>query len=113
MNKRKLFFLLFPLVLTSCGQPVQKSSGSDEAAASSQPQEGSIVIIDDNNEYDEWLNSWSEPNHLYFHYNRGTKGGYNNYCLWLWQHSPEDLEGALYAFPADKVKVSDKLSIVV
>ena len=111
MNKRKLFFLLFPLVLTSCGQPVQKSSGSDEAAASSQPQEGSIVIIDDNNEYDEWLNSWSEPNHLYFHYNRGTKGGYNNYCLWLWQHSPEDLEGALYAFPADKVKVSDKLTL--
>ena len=112
MKKSKLVFLLLPLLVTGCvvNQPSNKSEQQGSASASSKEQ-GSVVIIDDDNEYDEWLDSWSQPNHLYFHYNRGNKGGYDNYCLWLWQHAPEDLEGALYAFPAEKTKVSDKLTL--
>ncbi len=111
MKKSKLVFLLLPLLVTSCVQPVQNKSSEEQQASSADQQEGSVVIIEDNDEYDEWLDSWSQPGHLYFHYNRGNKGGYSNYCLWLWQHSPEDLEGALYAFPKDKVKVSEKLTL--
>ena len=113
MKKSSVLFLLLPLLIVSCNT-VQPSSGGQsggEGQESSQQQPDSIIDIEDNDEYDEWLNSWSQPGHLYFHYNRGDKGGYSNYCLWLWQHSPEDLEGSLWAFPADKVKVSDKLTL--
>ena len=102
---------MLPLIITSCG-PVEpaKSGASGEQPASSEQPDGSVVIIDDNDEYDAWLNTWSKPGHLYFHYNRGTKGGYDNYCLWLWQHSPQDLEGSLWGFSANP-KVSDKLTL--
>ena len=111
MKKYKFLLLLLPLIVTSCG-PVEpaKSGASGEQPASSEQPDGSVVIIDDNDEYDAWLNTWSQPGHLYFHYNRGTKGGYDNYCLWLWQHSPQDLEGSLWGFSADP-KVSDKLTL--
>ena len=106
MKKYKLVFLLFPLLLTSCGGGSSASSSSD--SEQSNPGGSSIiptsnVPIDDLDEYDEWLNSWSKPDHLYFHYNRGDKGGYENYCLWLWQHAPQDLEGSLWAFSGNPV----------
>ena len=96
MNKKVLLFLVFPLLMTSCVQPNQKSNTSGSEQISGSQEDGSVIIIDNDDEYDAWLNSWSKPGHLYFHYNRGTKGGYDNYCLWLWQHSPEDLEGSLW-----------------
>ena len=102
MNK-KLVFLLIPLfMLGSCAEN-NANSGSNSGGNSGGggTNSGDIVIVDDGDEYDSWLNSWSQPNHLYFHYNRGSKGEYENYCLWLWQHAPQDLEGALYAFFAD------------
>ena len=106
MKKINILFLILPLLITSCGHV--------NPSESSQPQEGGepavINDVEDNDEYDEWLNTWSKPNHLYFHYNRGTKGGYENYCLWLWQHSPQDLEGSLWGYSADP-KVSDKLTL--
>ena len=109
MNK-KLVFLLIPLLLLgSCAHHNGSESGSSGGQGGG--DSGSIVPVDDADEYDTWLNSWSEPNHLYFHYNRGSKGGYENYCLWLWQHAPQDLEGALYAFPAERTHVSDKLTL--
>ena len=110
MKKTKLLFLLLPLIITSCGGGQNKSNQSEEPGASSPQPDGSVIDIEDNDEYDAWLNTWSQPDHLYFHYNRGTKGGYDNYCLWIWQHSPQDLEGALYGFSADP-KVSDKLTL--
>ena len=112
MKKSSVLFLLLPLLIVSCNT-VQPSSGGQsggEGQESSQQQPDSIIDIEDNDEYDEWLNSWSQPNHLYFHYNRGDKGGYDNYCLWLWQHSPQDLEGSLWGFSANP-KVSDKLTL--
>ena len=110
MKKTKLLFLLLPLIITSCGGGQNKSNQSGEPGASSPQSDGSVIDIEDNDEYDAWLNTWSQPDHLYFHYNRGTKGGYDNYCLWIWQHSPQDLEGALYGFSANP-KVSDKLTL--
>ena len=110
MNKKVLLFLVFPLLMTSCVQPNQKSNTSGSEQISSSQEDGSVIIIDNDDEYDAWLNSWSKPGHLYFHYNRGTKGGYDNYCLWLWQHSPEDLEGSLWGYSANP-KVSEKLTL--
>ena len=106
MNKMKLVILSIPfLLLTSCGGTPGGNSNNNNSSGGGGGSDAP-VIIDDGNAYDEWLNSWSQPNHLYFHYNRGSKGGYENYCLWLWQHAPQDLEGALYAFPADRTRVS-------
>lgn len=51
--------------------------------------------------YEEWVNSWSESGHLYLHYNRGEEASisdYESYCLWLWPHRPNDLEGTLWAY---------------
>ena len=112
MNKRKLIFLLIPLLLTSCGGPSGNNTDHSQSnpGGSSGGEPTSIQPVENEDEYDTWLNSWSKPNHLYFHYNRGDKGGYDNYCLWIWQHSPQDLEGSLWAFSANP-KVSDKLTL--
>ena len=109
MKINKILFLLFPLLICSCATNQSSVNTSEEAQTSGQKEE-SVVIIDDEEEYDDWLNTWSKPRHLYFHYNRGNKGGYDNYCLWLWQHSPQDLEGSLWGFSAN-TKVSDKLEL--
>lgn len=105
MNKKALSLLLFPFLLISC------SGAGDNTSSSSGGGEGEIIPTpEDGDEYDAWLNSWSKPGHLYFHYNRGDKKEYENYCLWLWQHAPQDLEGALWAFSGNP-KVSDKLTL--
>ena len=112
MKKRNIIFLLLPLLVTSCGETTP--SGENNPTNSNNPVSEniptSVIEVDDQDEYDHWLNTWSKPGHLYFHYNRGDKGGYENYCLWLWQHSPQDLEGSLWAFSANP-KVSDKLTL--
>ncbi len=55
-------------------------------------------------EYNAWCDEWSEDGHLYFHYNRGDKGEYDKYALWLWPFQPESLEGTLWGYEPDKVK---------
>ena len=110
----KIVFLLLPLLLTACVTHNGKNGQSTDSSGTSQGggggQSSDIKPVENEDEYDAWLNTWSKPGHLYFHYNRGDKGGYDNYCLWLWQHSPQDLEGALYAFSKNP-KVSDKLTL--
>ena len=118
MKQRKIIFLLLPLLLASCGGPGSNSSNNSSADSSNPSGESSSgdgsgqssKSDEEKDEYDAWLNSWSEPDHLYFHYNRGNKGGYENYCLWLWQHAPQDLEGSLWGFSANPV-VSEKLTL--
>ena len=100
MKKKIILLFLLPLLITSCNN--NKKGDSEQG-------DNDVVNID-TDKYDEWANSWSKPGHLYFHYNRGDKKGYENYCLWLWQHDPQDLEGALWGFSADP-KVSDKLTL--
>ena len=102
MNKKLLTLFVLPFMLISC-------SGDGQGQGEGGSGEGDVVDIDVN-EYDDWANSWSKPGHLYFHYNRGDKKGYENYCLWMWQHDPQDLEGALWGFSANP-KVSDKLTL--
>ena len=48
-------------------------------------------------EYDAWLNSWSKPNHLYVHYNRGDKNDYDQFCFWMW-NDEDDTNGTLWAY---------------
>ena len=132
MRKHKIIILLFPLLLTSClvdrsftsnrssassesSQLIPISSdsnheGSSEGDDGSDASSASTIPVEDLDAYEDWLNSWSKPDHLYFHYNRGAKGGYDNYCLWLWQHDPQDLEGSLWGFSSNP-KVSDNLTL--
>ena len=101
MKKSALCLLLLPfLLMTACSGGGNTESGGEEY----------VDVPESGEEYDAWLNSWSKPGHLYFHYNRGDKRGYENYCLWLWQHAPQDLEGALWAFSGN-TKVSEKLTL--
>ena len=106
MNKKYFILLLFPLLITSC----TPKKGKGDSDSSGGGQGGGTIVDIDEDKYDEWANSWSKPGHMYFHYNRGNKFGYENYCLWLWQHDPQDLEGALWGFSANP-KVSDKLTL--
>lgn len=62
-------------------------------------------------EYDYWLNKWSKPGHVYFHYNRGDKAGYEKFCLWIWNNNT-DTDGTLWAFSDPKTQVSDTLKLV-
>ena len=48
-------------------------------------------------QYDAWLNSWSKPNHLYVHYNRGEKNDYSDFCFWMWDDA-DDTNGTLWAY---------------
>ncbi|MFA7032571.1 MAG: alpha-amylase family glycosyl hydrolase [Bacilli bacterium] len=63
--------------------------------------------------YEEWVSSWSESGHLYLHYNRGEEASisdYESYCLWLWPHRPNDLEGTLWAYKG-VTEVSSSLTL--
>ena len=66
-----------------------RDSVSESTNAASAPSGG--------DEYDNWANSWSKPGHIYFHYDRGDKNDYDNFCLWIWDSYPNDLEGSLWA----------------
>ncbi len=93
MRKKVLFFGLLPVfLLTGCLTigaiaPFVSRAGASDA--------------EDPNQYDYWLNSISQPGHLYLHYNRGSETNYSDYCLWLWQSAPQDLEGALWGYSGD------------
>ncbi|MCQ2793253.1 MAG: alpha-amylase family glycosyl hydrolase [Bacilli bacterium] len=103
-----ILFVLTSIVLTSCGG--NSSSTGDTTTSSSITSSGTVTSLDPD-DYDVWLNSWSKPGHLYFHYNRGEGAqDYNNYCLWLWQFFPKNLEGTLWGYDGP-TQVSDKLTL--
>ena len=105
MKKQLFIFLLLPLLITSCGGSKSSSSGAPQPGSSTNSPSStssggqiSVPSIEEGEKYDAWLNTWSQPGHLYFHYNRGDKAGYEKYCLWLWQYAPQSLEGSLWGF---------------
>lgn len=107
--KKKLFILsLIPFLAAGFLAGCNTDGGSVDPS-SDNPAEAKTE--EDVDKYDSWLNSWSKPGHLYFHYNRGDKGGYNNYALWLWPFMPVSLEGTLWAYSSSKTKVSDTLEL--
>ena len=67
-------------------------------------------INQDNNsiDYEKWIDSWSEPGHLYIHYKRpyASDAEYNKYAVWIWPNAPLDLEGSLWG--ASNPNVQDK-----
>ena len=63
----------------------------------------------DAEEYDAWLNSWSKPNHLYVHYNRGAKNDYDQFCFWMW-NDETDTDGTLWAYGGTKEYTSVTLN---
>ncbi len=91
-------FLLSVLFIVSC----DGGSGSD-SSASGDTSSTSIEVID---EYDDWLNTWSESDHLYIHYLRPEApiSEYDDYALWIWQNAPQDLEGSLFCSTDSAVK---------
>ena len=111
MKKFKALWLLLPVLLASCGAENGGNNGGGNGGGETPGGDPTPTdTIEDPDEYDKWLNSISKPGHLYFHYNRGSKGNYENYCLWIWQHAPQDLEGSLWAFSGNP-KVSEKLTL--
>lgn len=102
-NKRLLLWLsaFLSLSIFASFSDTKKSAKEEIVAAS---------IPDGGDEYDAWANSWSKPGHIYFHYDRGDKNDYDNFCLWLWDSYPNDLEGSLWAY-SGPTKVSDKLTL--
>ena len=61
-------------------------------------------------QYDYWCNSWSQPGHIYFHYNRGEgKADYNEFCLYLWDDET-DTAGTLWAYSGE-IQVSKTLKL--
>ena len=117
MKKQLLIFLLLPLLITSCGGSKSSSSGAPQPGSSTNSPSStssggqiSVPSIEEGEKYDAWLNTWSQPGHLYFHYNRGDKAGYEKYCLWLWQYAPQSLEGSLWGF-SNNPKVSPTLTL--
>ena len=105
-----LSVLLFSsLVVTSCGDdPSSLSSTSQDSNTTSQitstdtsstslnnttSHTTSIETIDD---YDSYIDQFSEENHLYIHYYREgfSFEDYNNYGIWLW---PRSQSGVLFA----------------
>lgn len=111
MKKFKALLLLLPIFIVSCGGGGNGQGGGGETPTPTPGGDDTPgETIEDPDEYDKWLTSISKPGHLYFHYNRGSKGNYDNYCLWIWQHAPQDLEGSLWAFGGNPV-VSEKLTL--
>ena len=105
MRRKVLFlgflpvFLLAGTLAVTVAEPLATIFSTANAADEMSPDQ-----------YDAWLNSISQPGHLYLHYNRGNETNYDDYCLWLWQSSPQDLEGALWGFSGN-VQVSPKLKL--
>lgn len=91
-------FLLSVFFIVSC----DGGSGSD-SNTSGDTSSTSIEVID---EYDDWLNTWSESDHLYIHYLRPEApiSEYDDYALWIWQNAPQDLEGSLFCSTDSAVK---------
>ncbi len=107
MNKKLFIFALLPtLLLGGC----VTNNGKDNPPEPTPVDPGDNPSSEEGDKYDAWCNTFSKPNHLYFHYNRGDKKGYENFCLWLWQYAPQDLEGALWAFSGNP-QVSTKLRL--
>ena len=107
--KRILLAIIGCLILSSCSAGGGGSS-TTEITSGKTSGSGVVPVIDDD-KYDEWVEKWSKPNHLYFHYNRGEGADdYNNYCLWVWQFFPQNLEGTLWGYDGP-TKVSDKLTL--
>ena len=109
MNKKLIISCLLSLfLLTSCQIKNNEEAGETSEEESSLPDDGKSA--EEREAYDNWLTSISKPGHLYFHYNRGENKDYSNYCLWLWQHAPNDLEGSLWAYSGNEV-VSPTLTL--
>ena len=109
MRKKLLFFGVVPVFLLAGSLAMTAVMSTSELAVLN----NAATSDEDGNQYDYWLNSISQPGHLYLHYNRGasaTASEYDKYCLWLWQSSPQDLEGALWGFSGDAV-VSPTLTL--
>ncbi len=107
MKKGKLFFstfsLVFALLISACRSPSESddsslSSSSASMSETSEDTSTSLSSVETVDDYNEFLNSFSQAGHLYIHYNRPDAPiyEYNQYCVWIWQMSPKNQEGTLW-----------------
>ncbi len=100
-------FVMLSLLLTACGNPGNNPSGTESETESESTTEESVSIEGVDN-YEQWIEEWSEPGHLYIHYKRpnASDAEYNKYAVWIWPNAPLDLEGSLWG--ASDPNVQDK-----
>jgi len=104
-KKILLFSALGTLVLGVCaGIGISATKKADVFST-----RASITPPTDGDAYDAWLNSWSKPNHLYVHYNRGDKNDYNQFCFWMWNDAT-DTDGTLWCYGGETEKKAVKLN---
>lgn len=95
MKKLKVLSTLSILsfLLTGCGggsDPISSTPflSSEEGLTSNTPSYSEIGSIDAVDDYDRFVDTWSEANHLYIHYYKEdakTFADYEEYGLWLWE----------------------------
>ncbi|MBE6142167.1 MAG: hypothetical protein E7175_04960 [Erysipelotrichaceae bacterium] len=94
MIRKKLFLgLIVPTLLFSmvgCGGSNGSGDGSGEDISTDSR------AADD---YEKWIDGWSQEGHVYMHYLRPkakSTSEYDNWGIWIWPNSPQDLEGSLW-----------------
>ena len=101
MKKGKFRYLLLAvLMLPSCTAGLEPLNMRGNSSLDVKYTSTGLTPAD----YDQWVNSWSKPGHVYFHYNRGTEATleeYDNYCLWFWSYYPNNLEGTLWGYTGE------------
>ena len=80
--------------------PSVSPSVSPSVAPSEEPSGGDSRTSE---QYERWINSWSQPGHLYMHYLRpnASLSDYDDWGIWIWPNSPKDLEGSLWGAAND------------
>ncbi|MFA5481322.1 MAG: hypothetical protein WC282_02955, partial [Bacilli bacterium] len=94
--------LLVSMLAYSCD-----GSTSDTSSLTSGSEDSTPISVSEIEDYDVWLNSWSENNHLYIHYLRPNASSiqeYSDYAIWIWQNAPQDLEGSIYCASNSEVQ---------
>ena len=129
-----ILLVLFSLGVSACnttgnpsGSQSENSSESQSSESTSKPSESEsnnnesesetnsestghgVPGVDD---YEAWLDSWSEEGHLYIHYDRpgASESDYDKYAVWIWPNAPLDLEGSLWG--ATRSETQEKFTVM-
>ena len=100
MKKKILLFSALGSLIVSAAASLALFDADSLKASDVFSTRASVTAPEDAEQYDYWLNSWSKPDHLYVHYNRGDKTDYDKFCFWMW-NDKTDTDGTLWAYDGE------------